>query len=117
MRGLIGNRWAELGAMALLIGLVGIILPSGYYFRVGALVLVSAIAALGLNLLLGYAGQVSLGHAGFVGIGAYAVALLPTNLLIALAGCLVGTLIGVLPGLGPTATLAMLMRQPADAVD
>ena len=90
MRGLIGNRWAELGAMALLIGLVGIILPSGYYFRVGALVLVSAIAALGLNLLLGYAGQVSLGHAGFVGIGAYAVALLPTYwgvpTLLALAG-------------------------------
>ena len=38
----------------------------------------------------------------------FVVALIPANLLIALAGCLVGTLIGVLPGLGPTATLAML---------
>jgi putative tricarboxylic transport membrane protein len=42
-------------------------------------------------------------------LNGFAVALLPTNLLIALAGCLVGTLIGVLPGLGPTATLAMLI--------
>jgi branched-chain amino acid transport system permease protein len=32
---------------------------------------------LGLNLLMGYAGQVSLGHAGFMAIGAYAVALGP----------------------------------------
>ena len=42
-------------------------------------------------------------------LNGFAVALMPTNLLIALAGCLVGTLIGVLPGLGPTATLAMLI--------
>ena len=42
-------------------------------------------------------------------INGFAVALDPFNLLIALAGCLVGTLIGVLPGLGPTATLAMLI--------
>ena len=34
------------------------------------------IAALGLNLTLGYAGQVSLAQAAFVGIGAYTVALL-----------------------------------------
>ncbi|MBK5957275.1 tripartite tricarboxylate transporter TctA [Rhodoplanes elegans] len=42
-------------------------------------------------------------------LNGFAVALLPLNLLIALCGCLVGTLIGVLPGLGPTATLAMLI--------
>src|SRR5204863_2828236 len=37
---------------------------------------VMSIAALGLNLTLGYAGQVSLAQAAFVGIGAYTVALL-----------------------------------------
>ncbi|RAI41330.1 tripartite tricarboxylate transporter permease [Rhodoplanes roseus] len=42
-------------------------------------------------------------------LNGFATALLPLNLLIALCGCLVGTLIGVLPGLGPTATLAMLI--------
>jgi branched-chain amino acid transport system permease protein len=37
------------------------------------------IAAIGLNLLAGYAGQVSLGHAAFVAIGAYSVALLTVD--------------------------------------
>ena len=40
---------------------------------------VMTVAALGLNLTLGYAGQVSLAQAAFVGIGAYATALLTTN--------------------------------------
>jgi putative tricarboxylic transport membrane protein len=39
----------------------------------------------------------------------FSVALAPANLLFALAGCLVGTLVGVLPGLGPVATMAMLL--------
>jgi branched-chain amino acid transport system permease protein len=54
--------------------------PSTYYFRVGSLVWVSAFAAIGLNILMGQAGQVSLGHAGFFGMGAYAVAVGPTHL-------------------------------------
>jgi putative tricarboxylic transport membrane protein len=37
------------------------------------------------------------------------VAVTPTNLLLCLVGALVGTLIGVLPGLGPVATIAMLL--------
>src|SRR5512138_1333879 len=39
----------------------------------------------------------------------FAVALQPLNLAIALVGSLIGTVIGVLPGLGPTATIAMLL--------
>ncbi len=34
---------------------------------------------MGLNLLMGFAGQVSLGHAGFLGIGAYSVAIGPVH--------------------------------------
>ncbi len=77
--GFLRNRWAELALVAAIVVLPGLLLPSGYYFRVGALVFISALAVVGLNLLLGYAGQVSLGHAGFIGIGAYAVAVLPTH--------------------------------------
>jgi branched-chain amino acid transport system permease protein len=73
------NRWVQLAAVAALVVLPGLLMTSGYYYRVGALVFISALAVVGLNLLLGYAGQVSLGHAGFVGIGAYAVAVLPTH--------------------------------------
>ena len=39
----------------------------------------------------------------------FETALSPTNLFLAFIGCLVGTLIGVLPGVGPIATIAMLM--------
>jgi putative tricarboxylic transport membrane protein len=39
----------------------------------------------------------------------FATALSPINLLLAFTGCLVGTLIGVLPGVGPIATIAMLL--------
>ncbi len=54
--------------------------PSAYYYRIGALVFIFALAVAGLNLLMGFAGQVSLGHAGFLGIGAYSVAIGPTHL-------------------------------------
>ena len=47
----------------------------------------SALAVLGLNLLMGFAGQVSLGHAGFFGIGAYAVAIGADASRAAVAGC------------------------------
>jgi branched-chain amino acid transport system permease protein len=53
--------------------------PSAYYYRVGALVFIFALAVAGLNLLVGFAGQVSLGHAGFLGIGAYSVAIGPAH--------------------------------------
>src|SRR5689334_22626880 len=40
---------------------------------------VTTIAAIGLNLTLGYAGQISLAQGAFVGIGAYVAAILTTN--------------------------------------
>ena len=36
-------------------------------------------------------------------------ALTPTNLLVCLIGCALGTAVGVLPGIGPTATIALLL--------
>lgn len=94
-------------------------LPHGYILYLIALGLIYAIVALGLNLLLGYAGQVSLGHAGFFAIGAYTSALLTLRLgvpflaALAAAGCLtavVGFLLG-LPALrlsGPYLAVATL---------
>jgi branched-chain amino acid transport system permease protein len=67
-------------AIAALIIILPLILPSTFYLRIAALVFIFSIAVLGLNLLMGFAGQVSLGHAGFFGIGAYAVAIGPTHL-------------------------------------
>ncbi|PZU85517.1 MAG: hypothetical protein DI528_11965 [Shinella sp.] len=42
-------------------------------------------------------------------MGGLSIAFQPTNLLFALVGCLLGTLIGVLPGIGPLATISMLL--------
>lgn len=64
---------------------------------------IAAVGAIGLNLLTGYTGQVSLGHAFFIGVGAYAASYaggdldLPLPLWLAfgaLAGGLIGALIG-----------------------
>src|SRR5947208_9533470 len=66
--------------------------------------LISSLAALGLNLLTGYAGQVSLGTGGFMAVGAYAAYKMTTafpglNILLALilAG-IITALVGVLFG-------------------
>jgi branched-chain amino acid transport system permease protein len=75
-----GHRYATLALLAAVIVLLPLFFPSTYYFRVASLVWVSALAAIGLNILMGQAGQVSLGHAGFFGMGAYAVAIGPTHL-------------------------------------
>jgi len=74
------HRLISLVPLAAIILVLPLAFPSAYYYRVAALVFIFAIASLGLNLLMGFAGQVSLGHAGFMGIGAYAVAIGPTYL-------------------------------------
>jgi branched-chain amino acid transport system permease protein len=80
MRAVLEHRLASILAMAAIVALLPLFFPSAYYYRVAALVFVFALAAVGLNLLMGLAGQVSLGHAGFMGIGGYAVAIGPTHL-------------------------------------
>ena len=56
-----------------------LVLPNNYYYDIAIRMAINAIIVLGLNLLIGFAGQISLGHAGFVGIGAYASAILPSH--------------------------------------
>jgi branched-chain amino acid transport system permease protein len=56
-----------------------LLLPNTYYFDIANRMAINAIIVLGLNLLIGFAGQISLGHAGFFGIGAYASAVLTTH--------------------------------------
>jgi branched-chain amino acid transport system permease protein len=55
------------------------IAPNEYYLQILTQAYVLAISACGLNVIVGLAGQLSLAHAGFFGIGAYAVALLATK--------------------------------------
>ena len=72
--------WLPVAALALLVVLLPFGFPSIYFYRVAALICIFALAAVGLNVLMGFTGQVSLGHAAFIGLGGYAVAIGPTFL-------------------------------------
>ncbi|MBK6555114.1 MAG: branched-chain amino acid ABC transporter permease [Rhodocyclaceae bacterium] len=65
--------------LALTLLLLPLLLPNSYYYDLAIRMAINAVIVLGLNLLIGFAGQISLGHAGFFGIGAYASAVLPTH--------------------------------------
>jgi ABC-type branched-subunit amino acid transport system ATPase component/ABC-type branched-subunit amino acid transport system permease subunit len=61
-------------------GMVASFFANGYQLFVIATVALTAVVAVGLNVLFGLAGQISLGHAGFYAIGAYACAIFTTRL-------------------------------------
>ena len=72
-----------------------------YFVFLASLIVVNSIVAIGLNLLSGYTNQLSFGHAGFLAIGAYAVAILTIRLpaLPVLATLLVAGLVTAVVGL------------------
>src|SRR6201995_5346450 len=66
-----------------LLVLLGVVIPLGgfsdYHLFQMTMVVVYAIAILGLSLLTGFNGQISLGHGAFYAIGAYTTAILMTT--------------------------------------
>ncbi len=67
------NPWALFGAAVLLTGAV---LDSDYYLTLINFIGIHTLLVVGLNLLMGYGGQISLGHAAFFGLGSYTSAIL-----------------------------------------
>ena len=98
-------KLATLLILAALVLLAPFLFPSNFYYRVGALIFVNSIAVTGIVILTGYAGQISLGHAGFAGIGAYACALAPAHFGIHPA-------LAVVLGAAISALLAWLVGRP-----
>jgi branched-chain amino acid transport system permease protein len=91
---------ALLGAAALAFPFVA----GDYLLYLANLMGVLALAALGLNVLIGFTGQISLGHAAFIGVGSYATAILANRLGLpfwlsipagGLAACAAGIVVGV----------------------
>jgi branched-chain amino acid transport system permease protein len=71
-----GRLWMWIGLFLLFV-----IIPfisSHYILYVVNHIGIAAIAAIGLNILIGYTGQISLGHGAFFGVGAYSAAILAT---------------------------------------
>jgi branched-chain amino acid transport system permease protein len=90
-------------AMVLFGSMLGIGANEYHYFIMN-LILINLIAAIGLQLLIGFTGLLSLGHAAFMGVGAYTSALLVTKwgcpfVLSILAAGLVAALLGIIVGI------------------
>ncbi|MGE4428898.1 MAG: branched-chain amino acid ABC transporter permease [Solirubrobacteraceae bacterium] len=103
-----GTPWARFGLVLLIVGwaLVPQFVTDDFWLSVLNYAGIAAIAALGLNLLTGYTGQISLGHAVFLGVGAYAAAQIGEGGDIPLvvwlpAAALIGGLVGA--AIGPFA--------------
>src|SRR4029453_9333501 len=96
-------RWT----VAAIIVLFAVILPASlheYYLSIINLSLIAIVGALGLNILVGYTGQISVGHAAFMSVGAYTAANLAVKLGLPFwitlpAGGLMAALIGAIVGI------------------
>lgn len=105
--------------VVLMVGLFALpFMVKSYYLTIVNLMAINVIVALGLNLLVGNTGQISLGHAGFVAIGAYTtvfllkfgVPIVFAMLVAGLVAALFGALLGI-PSLeleGPYLAIATL---------
>ncbi|MCL2338171.1 MAG: branched-chain amino acid ABC transporter permease [Firmicutes bacterium] len=97
------NHHFSLLAIVVLLALIPLLGTNNYIIHLIEVTLVFTVLSLSLNVLSGFAGQISFGHAGFYAIGAYASALLEIkvgfpmelSLLITLLGCaLIGVVVG-----------------------
>lgn len=86
--------------------LAPMLLPNNYYLTILILGCLHAMNAVGLCLLVGHGGQISLGHAGFYGLGAYTSAYLSTTV-----GLSVG--LSMLSGVALTVVVSILVGLPS----
>lgn len=90
--------------LSLILALYPLVYGNPYILGLTNLIGIYALVVLGLNLFIGYAGQISLGHAAFFAIGAYGSALLtgefgfwpwPTILIVAAGSAIVALVVGI----------------------
>ena len=70
-----------------------LVMKDAYFMHMSILIGIYILLAISINLLLGYTGQLSLGHAAFFGVGAYASALVYLNLGIPMWGGMVAAMV------------------------
>jgi branched-chain amino acid transport system permease protein len=89
----IRSHHAGLLGFAAVAGILPFVFDGHLFFNVMNNIGLKALVCVGLSLLLGFAGQISLGHAGFFAIGAYASAMLTDRLGSAVLAALLGVLL------------------------
>ena len=97
------TQWGLLIGLLIVLFAAPLYLPN-FWLGVFNLIGITLIAAIGLNILVGYCGQLSIGHAGFIAVGAYTSAILTNRFempfLVGFIGAgLVSGLIGLIFGL------------------
>jgi branched-chain amino acid transport system permease protein len=97
------NRWF---LFALVVGAIAVFMDQDYYYTLLNFIGIHTLLVVGLNLLLGYAGQISLGHAAFFGLGAYTSGILT-------ATCGVDPWLALVAGLAVSGAAAFLIGIPA----
>ncbi|MEZ5854968.1 MAG: branched-chain amino acid ABC transporter permease [Hyphomicrobiaceae bacterium] len=73
------TRWVAAALVILFVVIVPLVLDDWYLTNFN-LILIAIVGALGLNILVGYTGQISIGHAAFMSVGAYTAANLASKL-------------------------------------
>ena len=91
--------------LTVILALTPLLLTNDFYYEVAIVALFNAMIAVGLNLLMGYAGQISLAHGAFAGLGGYISAILVGQYRLA-------PLFAIAISLGVMATLAWLIARP-----
>jgi branched-chain amino acid transport system permease protein len=81
-------------AVAVAVALLPLVYPSTFVLNVGPQILIMGLFAMSLNLLVGYTGMVSFGHAAYFGVGAYTAGILLQKTTIGLAAALALGVIG-----------------------
>ncbi len=69
-----------LAVLGVVLAILPLFLPNNYQVSIMAFIALNTILTVGLSLLMGYAGQISLGHAVFYGMGGYSTGLLAIRL-------------------------------------
>jgi branched-chain amino acid transport system permease protein len=77
------------GLLAAALGaILPVVYPSTFLLNVGPQILIMGVFAMSLNLLIGYAGMISFGHAAYFGVGAYTLGILLQKTALGLAASL-----------------------------
>jgi branched-chain amino acid transport system permease protein len=98
------KNYFKLLGLTIAVGFLPFFVHGDYYLSILVFMGLNSLIVMGLSLLMGYAGQISLGHAAFYGIGAYCTGVLTTHFGYSiywsfLAGIILSVLVAIIVGI------------------
>lgn len=99
------GKYGQIGIFALLLAMLPLVVRSPYWLSIMIFIALNTILTVGLCLLMGYAGQISLGQNAFYGLGAYTSAIVTVKLGLS-------PWLGILLSMTLTGALALVLAKP-----